>query len=423
MSVKAIIGAQWGDEGKGKIVDFLSQKVDFIVRFNGGPNAGHTVLNKYGKFKLHLIPSGIFNKKAISIIGNGVVINPEVLVKEMKELKKAGVFCENLKISDKAHLILPWHLEIDAIEEKEREKKGKSIGTTLRGIGPAFSDKVSRFGLRMGDLKDLKKFKEKLYFLFELKKHILKKTENSFSKVYKKFLSLRKILLPFIVETEFILWKAVSKKKEILLEGAQGTLLDIDFGTYPNVTSSSCILASASQGSGIPPKEIKEIIGVVKAYTTRVGAKTQPFPTEMPEKLANILRERANEYGSTTGRPRRCGWLDGVLLKYAQKLNGFTFLAITKLDCLTGFDKLKICIKYKEKQKVVPFEKFSISNLENYKPIYLNLSGWKTFPSNCQKFSHLPREAQNYLREIEEIVKVPIKFVSFGPEREKILSI
>jgi len=420
MPTIAIIGAQWGDEGKGKIVDYLAQKMDFVVRFNGGPNAGHTVLNEYGKFQLHLVPAGIFNRKVISIIGNGVAIDPEILIKEIKELKKKGISFRNLKISDKAHVILPWHILLDEWQEKERRLK--QIGTTRRGIGPAFSDKVGRFGLRAGDFLNEKDFKEKLFASYNRAKNFLKPEKISFDFILKKIFCFGKYLLPYITQTEFILWEAISKKKNILLEGAQGTLLDVDFGTYPNVTSSSCTLASASQGSGIPTKEIDEVMDVVKAYTTRVGAEGQAFPTEMPAKIASPLREKAGEYGATTGRPRRCGWLDTFLLKYAAKINGFTSLAITRLDCLTGFEKLKICSGYKTKKgKTLSFEEFSISKLKEYQPVYLELPGWKEFPTACRKFSDFPKEVQIYLRKIEELVAVPIKLISFGPEREKTL--
>jgi len=419
-----VIGAQWGDEGKGKIVDYLAQRSEIIVRYNGGPNAGHTVVNKYGEFRLHLIPSGIFNQRALSVIGNGVVIDPEVLVKEIKELKRRGISCQNLRISDKAHLILPWHILLDKKEEeKRRKKRGKPIGTTLRGIGPAFSDKASRFGVRVGEIRDVKKFKEKLYFLFEIKRELLRTKKLSFPKIYKRLLYLRRILLPYLAQTEFILWKALSQEKNILLEGAQGSLLDIDFGTYPHVTSTSCLSAGASQGTGIPLKEIDTILGVVKAYNTRVGSDNQPFPTEMPEREGNFLRERANEYGATTGRPRRCGWLDLVLLKYVTKVNGFDYLALTRLDCLTGFEKLKICVGYKKKGKEIPFEKFSLFELEEYQPIYVELPGWKEFPKNCQNFSDLPENAKKYIKKIEDFLNLSIKLISFGPEREKILDL
>ncbi|MBU4298455.1 adenylosuccinate synthase [Patescibacteria group bacterium] len=423
MPTTVIIGTQWGDEGKGKVVDYLSQKMDFVVRFNGGPNAGHTVINDYGEFKLHLVSAGIFNQKAISIIGNGVAIDPEILNEEIENLRGKAVSCQNLKVSDKAHLILPWHILLDGLQEKERGTN--EIGTTKRGIGPVFSDKVGRFGLRAGDFLDEKELSEKLFLSYNRAKNLLGGKFNfSFDAILKKILSHRSNLLSYIVQTESILWEAISDKKKILLEGAQGALLDVDFGTYPDVTSSACISASACQGSGIPPKELNEIIGVVKAYTTRVGAKEQPFPTEMPPELASELREKANEYGATTGRPRRCGWLDGFLLRYAAKINGFTSLAITRLDSLTGFEKLKICSGYKTKEgKTISLAELSLSQLKGVQPIYLELPGWKEFSKDCKRFSDLPKETQRYLNKIEELVEVPIKLISFGPERKKMLEV
>jgi len=412
MPVNIVIGAQWGDEGKGKIVDYLSQKTDFVVRFNGGPNAGHTVINEYGNFRLHLVPSGIFNKRVVSIIGNGVAVDPKILIKEINHLKENGISCDNLKLSDKAHLILPWHILRDELEERKRG--ANEIGTTKRGIGPAFSDKIGRFGLRMGDFLDEKKFREKFFLSYQRENDLLEKKLNlPLDVLLEEMLSFGSFLRPYISQTEFILWEAISKKKNILLEGSQGTLLDIDFGTYPDVTSSGCIAASASQGSGIPPKEINEIIGVVKAYTTRVGGGKQPFPTEMEGKFVSDFRKRNQEYGTTTGRPRRCGWLDVVLLRYAAKINGFTSLALTRLDSLTGIEKINVCVDYKTE--------FSISRLSEAQPVYTELTGWSDFPKGCRKFSDLPKESRLYIKKLEELVGVPIKFISTGPKREEII--
>jgi adenylosuccinate synthase len=423
MPTTVVIGAQWGDEGKGKVVDYLSQKMDFVVRVNGGPNAGHTVINEYGEFKLHLVPAGIFNSKTISIVGNGVAIDPKILLGEIDDLNKKGISCQNLKISDKAHLILPWHILLDELQEKERG--ANEIGTTKRGIGPVFSDKVGRFGLRAGDFINEKEFSEKLFFSFNQAKNLLgEKLSFSFDEILRKILSQKTYLLSYITQTEFILWEAIARKKNILLEGAQGTLLDVDFGTYPDVTSSTCVAAGASQGSGIPPKEINEVIGVVKAYTTRVGAGEQPFPTEMPKEISSALREKANEYGATTGRPRRCGWLDAFLLKYAAKINGFTSLAVTRLDSLSGFEKLKICFGYRTKEgKPISFEQLSTSRLKEVQPVYLEAPGWQEFPKDCKKLSDLPKEARKYLGKIKELVEVPVRLISLGPEREQMLRV
>ena len=423
MPVTVVIGSQWGDEGKGKIVDYLSQKMDFVVRFNGGPNAGHTVINKYGKFRLHLTPSGIFNKTVVPIIGNGVAIDPEILIEEIKGLKEKGVSCDNLKLSDKAHIILPWHILRDKLEEKERG--ANEIGTTKRGVGPAFSDKIGRFGLRMEDFLDERGFREKFSVAYQRENDLLGgKLNLSFDSLLEKMLSLGSFLRPYIAQTEFILWEAISKKMNILLEGAQGTLLDIDFGTYPDVTSSGCTVASASQGSGIPPKEINKAIGIVKAYTTRVGGGKQPFPTEMEEGIASPFRERTHEYGATTGRPRRCGWIDAVLLKYAAKINGFTSLALTRIDSLAGMEKIKVCFKYKTKDgDILPFTELSPSRLSRVKPVYTELPGWKEFPKKCQRFLDLPKNARSYIKKVEELVGIPVKLISTGPKREEIIAL
>lgn len=376
MPVTVVIGALWGDEGKGKIVDYLAQNMDVVVRFNGGPNAGHTVENEYGKFALHLVPSGIFNPGAICIMGNGMVINPELLVAEIKELEKKNVSCRNLKISRKAHLIMPRHLRQDRLQEQQRGKK--EIGTTLRGVGPAYSDKAARFGVRVEDLPRLGK----------------------------KYLNFWKILNPYICQTEEIIWQALEQDRRILLEGAQGTLLDIDFGTYPHVTSSVCTVNGALQGSGVPWNRVAEVIGVVKAYATRVGSKDQPLLTEIPENLANILREQAHEYGATTGRPRRIAWLDAVQLRYVARINGFTSLAITRLDNLGVLPEVKICYDY----------------TESGEPIYQVMPGdWSTDLRNCKKISNLPRRARKYVERIEELVGIRASLISVGPERDQII--
>lgn len=429
MSAIAVIGAQWGDEGKGKMVDLLAQKMDIVCRFNGGPNAGHTVINEYGKFGLHQVPSGIFNPKITCIIGNGMVVNPQILVEEIDTLKKKGISCQNLRISNKAHLIMIWHILLDELQEK---KRGKAlIGTTLQGIAPVYADKVYRFGIRAGDLLDEELFKKKF-------KEAYSRYEELFISVYKckcldtmgvllgRYLRLRKVLLPYIANTEFIIWEALQYNKNILFEGAQATLLDIDFGTYSNVTSSTCIAAGIYSGSGIPfGTKIDEVIGVIKAYPTRVGSKEQPFPTEMPEDIAHPLRERAHEYGTTTGRARRIGYFDALLAKYAAKINGFTSLAITRLDSLAGTEELKICNAYRFKNGKILYcidfdeEEFSIDELSEVQPLYVPVRGWKTFPEDCKEFSDLPWQVQDYTRRIENLVGVPIKYISVGPGRDQ----
>lgn len=401
MPVTVVIGAQWGDEGKGKITDLLAKEADVCVRFSGGDNAGHTVINEQGEFKLHLIPCGIFNPSTLCIIGNGVAVNPLVLIKEMDALEQRGVSCESLRISSKAHLILPWHLILDGLQEEERGK-GK-IGTTKRGIGPVFSDKVARFGFRVEDLFSLN-MEEKLKRLrhraviYLLKIYGFNSCDLLYDNILNDLLDFKNRISSLVAETEPMLWRACDRKKRILMEGAQGTLLDPDFGTYPETTSSPCTSASALQGSGVSWKEIKEVIGVVKAYTTRVCEKIHYFPTEMEEKTANTLREQAGEYGATTGRPRRIGWLDVPRLRYAARINGFTGLAITRMDNLGTLPEVKVCIGYGK----------------DGGPVYLSMPGaWGSDVKN--------KNARNYLKTIERLVGVPIKYISYGPERDQVI--
>ena len=361
MPATAVIGAQWGDEGKGKIVDYLAQKMDMVVRFNGGPNAGHTVINERGKFALRMVPSGIFYPDIICVMGNGMVIDADKLVAEIESLEAKGVSCKNLRISNKAHLILPKHIERDRQQEKSRGKE--AIGTTLQGIGPAYSDKAARLGKRMETLCG----------------HFLSR---------------------YICQTEEIIWDALDENKRILLEGAQGTLLDIDFGTYPHVTSSVCTINGALQGSGANWKDIKDIVGVAKAYMTRVGSKEQPFPTEMPEETARVLREQAHEYGTVSGRPRRIGWLDLDLLRYAVRLNGFTALAITRLDNLGFLPQVEL---HSESARI-------------------KLPGWGADIGYCRRFAELPENAKAYINIIEDTVGVPVEFISVGPARDQTIA-
>jgi adenylosuccinate synthase len=407
MAVVAVIGAQWGDEGKGKIVDYLSKKMDIVVRFNGGPNAGHTIDNRYGRFALHLLPSGIFNPRALCLIGNGVALDLEVLIGEIEALTKKGISCQNLKISRLCHLILFWHLLMDEVQETSRERK---IGTTKRGIGPVFSDKVGRFGLRVEDLFYPSRFKEKFFEIYSQRKDLIKKAALNRPHHYhflfpeilvEKYLTLGKKIQPYVFPVEEILWEALEKNKKILLEGAQGTLLDPDFGTYPYVTSSCCTSAGACLGSGIPPTKIDEVIGVVKAYSTRVGE--GPFPSEMPEDLAEFLRKKASEFGATTGRPRRIGWLDLFLIRYATQINGFTSLAITRIDNLTGLKTLKIYDRTKDALKII------------------EIGGWQNFPKNPKKLADLPFSARLYLEIIEKLTEIKIKYISTGPRREQMI--
>ena len=399
MPVIVVLGAQWGDEGKGKIVDYLAQKADVCVRFNGGDNAGHTVIVEK-EFKLHLVPCGIFNPKTLCIIGNGVAVNPKNLIAEMNMLEDRGVSCKNLRISAKAHLIMPWHPALDGLQEEERGQ-GK-IGTTKRGIGPVFSDKVARFGFRMEDLisenmeHKLRELQHRAAMIL-LKVYGYKSYDLLYENLLKDLLEFRQKILPFIPETEPILWKACDDKKRVLMEGAQGTLLDPDFGTYPYTTSSPCTLAGgALQGSGLSWQDLKkaEAIGVVKAYTTRVCEKSILFETEMPDEIADPFREKTGEYGATTRRPRRIGWLDGPRLRYVSRINGFTSLAITRMDSLGMF---------------LPVPKVKIWDGQKYLEMP---GGWGSDISNS--------DAKRYLKAIEKLAGVSVKYISYGPKRDQI---
>ena len=430
MSVTAVIGAQWGDEGKGKVIDFLCQEADMCIRFNGANNAGHTVKNPHGEFKLHLVPAGIFNPKTTCIIGNGVAIEPKALIDEMAGLQKAGISCQNLNISPRAHLIMPWHIKMDGLQEIERG--AKSIGTTRRGVGPVFADKYARFGIRLGDLLKPKELEEKIeemwskYAKLFLYLYNEKEDIDSLRQIKEDYALYSKVIISLIADTTSLIQRALKENKNIFLEGAQGTLLDPDFGTYPQTTSSLCTAAGACQGSGISVTEIQEIIGVAKAYTTRVCEKVHPFPTEMPEDIANPFREKTHEYGSTTGRPRRIGYFDSLQVKYAAQINGFTALAITQVDNLTSLEELKICTGYSlpngKEISVFNMEGFDFVDLREVKPIYLNLKpvGFgKDFPENPAALSDLPLPIQIYLHAIEDLVGVPIGLISYGPDRNQ----
>ncbi len=423
MAVDIIIGAQWGDEGKGKIIDYLSQKADLVVRFHGGNNAGHTIINSYGKFALHLIPSGIFNKKAKSVIANGVVIDPQVLVEEIKNIKNAGMpLSGRLFISPRAHLIMPYHKMLDSLYEQARGKN--KIGTTGRGIGPVYADKVSHHGIRVGDLADKRKFRQKLTEELLVKNKIIKALGGKpidAKTVFNEYQFLYRKIAPFVQETYSLINKAVLAKKSVLMEGAQGMFLDNDFGTYPFVTASNMVSGNITAGAGIAPQKITKIFGVTKAYTTRVGS--GPFPTEQENKIGERLREIGAEFGATTGRKRRCGWLDLVILKFACGLNGFTDLVITKLDILDSFEEIKVATSYLLNGKKVSYEDLSTEDLSKVKPIYKTYKGWMGKTAGETKFNKLPKEAQTYLRDIERFLGVKISLVSTGSARDEVIKL
>lgn len=419
MSVTAIIGAQWGDEGKGKIVDLLATSAKAVVRFSGGDNAGHTVINPYGEFRLHIVPSGIFHAGAICIIGNGVAINPVILLEEIDNLQKHGVDTSLLFISDRAHLIMPYHTLLDRLEE-ERRGKG-AIGTTRKGIGPVFADKIARLGIRTCDLLNKKEFRTRLASILEPKNAILTKIYNapplSLEEIYEQYCSYGELLAPFIRDTGSILRDLISRKQPIILEGAQGTMLDPDFGTYPYVTSSSPLSAGSSLGSGINPKQINNIIGVFKAYTTRVGS--GPMPTELKDKTGELIREQAHEYGATTGRPRRCGWFDAVAGRFSVQINGFSGIALTRLDILDIFDSIKMCTGYKLDGDKIDHFPSDIATLDKCQPTYEELPGWQTSTTDIRGLKQLPPQARHYIARLEELLSCPIDIISVGAKRDQ----
>jgi adenylosuccinate synthase len=419
MPAFGIIGAQWGDEGKGKIIDFLSAKADLVVRFSGGNNAGHTVINDMGEFKLHLVPSGIFWPQATCLIGNGVVIDPEVLLGEIEGLRSRGVDTSRLFISDRAHVILPYHVLQDRLEEEARGEK--ALGTTGKGVGPAYVDKAARTGIRIGDLLDEGFLTARLEAVLEQKSNLLTKVYGvnplDFDETYKWCVEQGARLRSYVVSTEVVAAEALSKGKRVLLEGAQGTLLDMDHGTYPYVTSSSPSIGGACSGLGITPRDIHGVAGVFKAYSTRVGA--GPMPSELFDEVGEQIRERAWEYGTTTGRPRRVGWFDGVAARYSAIVNGYSSAILTRLDVLDGFTPVKVCVAYELDGKTIDTFPGSVGLLERCKPIFEDLPGWTTPTASSRRFEDLPAEAVRYVKWLEEIIGCSIDLISTGPKREE----
>jgi adenylosuccinate synthase len=414
-----IVGAQWGDEGKGKIVDILTESADIVVRFQGGNNAGHTVIVGSEKYVFHLIPSGILHPGKICVIGDGVVVDPEVLLNEIEVLKARGMFRpEDLLISKNAHLIMPYHKKLDTA--RERLRGVNKIGTTGRGIGPAYEDKVSRCGIKCADLLNDGDFRLKLKANLLEKNHYIKNIlhEDGFEihEIYHQYMTLAAGIVPFIRNTSKFLHEAMGFKKNILFEGAQGTLLDIDHGTYPFVTSSNTVAGAASTGSGIGPSRIDAVIGITKAYATRVGE--GPFPTELQGVEADRLREQGAEYGATTGRPRRCGWFDAVAAKYAARINGLDGLVVTKLDVLDNLDTINICTGYRYNGKVTDDFPTETSVLLKCEPVYESFEGWKAPTSGVKKFEKLPKRAQAYIKKLEKLSGVEVMMVSVGANRD-----
>jgi adenylosuccinate synthase len=419
MPVVAILGAQWGDEGKGRVVDMLAQQAKVVVRFSGGDNAGHSVVNPHGEFKLHLIPSGIFNTGVACIIGNGVAINPAVLIGEMDNLNERGVDTGKLFISDRAHLIMPYHLLLDGLEEEARG--GKALGTTLKGIGPAFTDKAARLGVRAGDLLDEKAFKERLDTVLEYKNVILTKVYGakalSLDDVYTQYCQYGERLAPHIQDTTIMVEEALDRRELVILEGAQGALLDPDFGTYPYTTSSSPLAGGACLGAGLSPTKLNRVLGVYKAYCSRVGS--GPMPSELKDRTGDLIRERAHEYGTTTGRPRRCGWFDAVAARFSSRINGFTGVVVTRLDILDVLPRLNICVGYELEGKAIDYFPASVTALARCRPVYEELPGWQKPTTEIRRYDQLPLKARQYITRLEELIACPVSLICVGPEREQ----
>lgn len=422
MAVRVVVGTQWGDEGKGKYIDMLAEKSDIVVRFSGGNNAGHTIVANGVKYALHLIPSGILHTDKTCIIGNGVVIDPAVLLKEMKGLNERGVTTDHLLISDRAHLIMPYHRYLDELQENFRSE-GNKIGTTKRGIGPCYADKIERCGIRMCDLIEEEEFIRKVKTNLELKNLIIEKvyggTPFEAQPIIDEYLEYAKQLKRYITDTTSLLADSIDQGKDILYEGAQANFLDIDFGTYPYVTSSNPIAGGICTGSGIGPIYVNEVYGVLKAYTSRVGA--GPFPTEQLNEIGDTIRELGWEYGTTTGRPRRCGWLDTVMIKYAAKINGLTALAINHVDTIGKLKEIKLCVGYKKDGEMTRAFPASLNELAKCEPVYEVFEPWNEDISGIKSFDKLPENAQKYLKRIEELVGVKIGLVGVGKDREQII--
>ena len=419
MTSVVVVGTQWGDEGKGKITDFLSANAEVIARYQGGDNAGHTIVIDGKKFKLHLIPSGIFFPEKISVIGNGVVINPKSLVKELAYLHEEGVTTDSLRISDRAHVILPYHIELDRLQE---EAKGDNkIGTTIKGIGPAYMDKTARVGIRIADLLDRDVFAERLRINLEEKNRLFTKLYNapalSFDDIFEEYYEYGQQIKQYVTDTSVILNDALDNGKRVLFEGAQGVMLDIDQGTYPFVTSSNPVAGGVTIGSGVGPSKIDKVVGVCKAYTSRVG--DGPFPTELSDEIGDRIREVGHEYGTTTGRPRRVGWFDSVVMRHSRRVSGITNLSLNSIDVLSGLDTVKICVAYDLDGERIDHYPASLEQLKRCKPIYEELPGWSEDITGVRHLDELPENARNYVRRVGELVGVRISTFSVGPDRDQ----
>ena len=419
MSSVVVVGTQWGDEGKGKITDFLSENAEVIARYQGGDNAGHTIVIEGTKYKLHLIPSGIFYPEKVSVIGNGVVVNPKSLVKELAYLHDAGITTDNLRISDRAHVILPYHIKLDQLQE---DAKGvNKIGTTIKGIGPAYMDKAARVGIRIADLLDKEIFAERLKTNLEQKNREFTKMYEidpiNFQDIFEEYYDYGQQIKKYVTDTSVILNDALDAGKRVLFEGAQGVMLDIDQGTYPYVTSSNPVAGGVTIGSGVGPSKITKVVGVCKAYTSRVG--DGPFPTELNDEIGHQIREVGHEYGTTTGRPRRVGWFDSVVMRHSRRVSGLTNLSLNSIDVLTGLDEVKICVAYDLDGERIDYYPASLETLQRCTPIYETLPGWSEDITGVRHLDNLPETAKNYVRRVSELVGVKISTFSVGPGRDQ----
>ena len=419
MTSVVVVGTQWGDEGKGKITDFLSQDAEVIARYQGGDNAGHTIVIDGKKFKLHLIPSGIFFPEKISVIGNGVVVNPKSLVTELKYLHDEGIKTDSLRISDRAHVILPYHIKLDRLQESS--KGDNKIGTTNKGIGPAYMDKAARVGIRIADLLDKDIFAERLRVNLEEKNRLFEKMYEcepiKFEDIFEEYYEYGQQIKDYVTDTSVILNDALDAGKRVLFEGAQGVMLDIDQGTYPFVTSSNPVAGGVTIGSGVGPSKINKVIGVCKAYTSRVG--DGPFPTELLDEVGDRIREVGHEYGTTTGRPRRVGWFDSVVMRHSRRVSGITNLSLNSIDVLSGLDTVKICVAYDLDGQRIDHYPASLEQLKRCKPIYEELPGWSEDITGCRSLDELPENARDYVRRVGELVGVRISTFSVGPDRDQ----
>ena len=420
MSSVVVVGTQWGDEGKGKITDFLSEQAEYVARYQGGDNAGHTIQFGGETYKLHLIPSGIFSPEKLCIIGNGVVVNPKSLVTELAYLHERNIATDNLRISDRAHVILPYHIELDRLQE---EAKGdKKIGTTIKGIGPAYMDKAARVGIRIADLLDREVFEERLRLNLEDKNRQFTKLYDAnpinFEEIFEEYYEYGQQIKQYVCDTSVLLNDALDNGKRVLFEGAQGVMLDIDQGTYPFVTSSNPLAGGVTIGSGVGPSKVTKVVGVCKAYTSRVG--DGPFPTELFDEIGSRIREVGREYGTTTGRPRRVGWFDSVVMRHSKRVSGITNLCLNSIDVLTGLETVKICVSYRKSNgEEISHYPASLVELGQCEPVYEELPGWTEDITGCRTLDELPIEAQNYVRRVSELVGVKISTFSVGPDRNQ----